>query len=305
MTLDAQDLKNGKRFIVGTWEPDFVVSLFSNDLAHIPANEFKSDDGTDFTALKFEFYQDNTMRFIDTANGVEEAGTWEQTDWAKYRYNVDRFAEIPDGPFKDAVQELSVTEGNLTFGLGFLAISLKKTAEGEITEVKEPDIGDIEPSESDLAMKAIVGNYEIYKAFGVVNGEPGVYSREEIEAEYAGKLAAGETDEEEAKDALRSFDGKVEFTDDHRMIWWMKVPAGVTEEQLRQALEAGEIADYKDGMFNGESKEWKAVGGKYYYNTGEHREIFGEVRSPWDELVLTAEGTVSLSEGLTVIRKID
>ena len=62
MTLDELDLKDGLKFIVGTWEPDFVVSLFSNDLAHIPATEFKSEDGTDFTALKFEFFEDHTVK---------------------------------------------------------------------------------------------------------------------------------------------------------------------------------------------------------------------------------------------------
>lgn len=303
MSLDAEDLKYGLKFIVGTWEPDYIVNFFSNDLAHIPATEFKSDEGTDFTALKFEFYQDNTMKFIDTAKNVEEAGTWEQTGRIQFKYDIARLAEVPDGPFKDAVQELTIADGNLNFAIGFLVISLKKIAEGEVTEVKEPDIGDLEPSEADLAMKDIVGIYETYKSAGYIGGKFAAFTKEEIEADNAKKVAAGEMDAEEAAETLNAFATKVEFTDDHRMIWWMKVPAGVPEDAIKAALESGEISDYKDGMFARGVKEWKAVGGKYYYNTEEQREVFGEVKSPWDELVLTEDGTIALSEGFMVIRK--
>ena len=51
MQLDDDDLKRGLRFIVGTWQVDYLVNAFSNDLAHIPASEFKSEDGTDFTVI--------------------------------------------------------------------------------------------------------------------------------------------------------------------------------------------------------------------------------------------------------------
>ena len=42
MELTKEDLKDGLKFIVGTWEAEFVVSFFSNDLAHVPVEEFKS-----------------------------------------------------------------------------------------------------------------------------------------------------------------------------------------------------------------------------------------------------------------------
>ena len=304
MTLDEQDLKDGLKFIVGTWEPDFVVSLFSNDLAHIPASEFKSEDGTDFTALKFEFFEDHTMKFVDTAKGMEEAGTWEQIGRIKYKYNVDRFLEVPDGPFKSAVQELEISGGNLVFGLGFLCISMKKTADGIVTEVKEPDIGDLVPSESDLAMKDIVGRSVTYKSFAFIDGKAGAFTKEEIEADCKAKIAAGEMEESDLAEYLSIFDSAVVFTDDHKVEWWMKIPAGVPEEEIQKALEAGEISEVKDGMFLRGTQEWKAVGGKYYYNTEEHRELYDEVQSPWDELVLAADGTIALNEGLTIIKKI-
>ena len=62
MTLDEQDLKRGLKFIVGVWQVDYVVNAWSNDLAHIPAKEFKSKDDEFHRAFfeithKMEIYQ--------------------------------------------------------------------------------------------------------------------------------------------------------------------------------------------------------------------------------------------------------
>jgi hypothetical protein len=73
---------------------------------------------------------------------------------------------------------------------------------------------------------------------------------------------------------------------------------------IQKALEAGEIAGVKDGMFSSGGKEWKAVDGKYYYDTGEHREVFGEVQSSWDELVPDENGAIPMSGGMMKIKKI-
>ena len=52
MAVDEYFLKEGLKTIVGTWQVDYIVNAFSNDLAHIPATEFKSDDGRDFPASR-------------------------------------------------------------------------------------------------------------------------------------------------------------------------------------------------------------------------------------------------------------
>ena len=254
--------------------------------------------------MKFEFFEDGTMKFVDTAKGIEEAGTWEQTGRYEFRYDVEQFSVVPDGPFKEAAVTLSIQDGNLTFALGFLAISMKKTADGVVTEVKQPDIGELEPSEADLAMKEIVGTWEVYKTIASIGEDFGLHTRDEVEADNKRRLDAGEIDEDEAAEALEAFGIAVEFTDDHQVKTWNKLPAGVSDEEIKEALEAGEIAEIRDGMFlSGESKEWKAVGGKYYYNTEEERMLFDEPQSPWDELIIDEEGNLPMGSGFLVLRR--
>ena len=57
-------------------------------------------------------------------------------------------------------------------------------------------------------------------------------------------------------------------------------------------------------MFSVGEKEWKAVGGRYYYNTGEHREIFGEVKSPWDELAVDEEGLLPFASSMMKLKRV-
>lgn len=302
MTLDAQDLRTGLKFIVGTWQVDFIVNAFSNDLAHIPAAEFKSQDGTDFSAITFTFFEDHTLKMENTATGKQTDGTWEQTGMSEFRYTVGDFLNIPDSSMLDGVQKLAMQGGNLVFSLGFLAVSMKKTAEGTIT--KEPDIGDIQPGEADLAMTDIVGTYEVAKAFSMVGGKLGLHAKDDVLADLEARKAAGEIDDDEIRSSTSMFDMRVEFTADHKLLTWMKIPDGITDEQIKEAIEAGEIGEVKDGFFAGKEQEWKAVDGKYYYNTNEHRELFGEEQSPWDELKTDEEGLIDFSSGMAKLRKI-
>ena len=127
MELDKSDLRRGMEFIKGIWQVDYVVNAFSNDLRHIPASEFKSSDGKDFTAITFEFSDDHSAILRNSADGKEVTGTWEQTGWSEYRYSLGGFFDIPeDSPFLKAAETLSVYDGYLVFSLGFLAIGMKK-----------------------------------------------------------------------------------------------------------------------------------------------------------------------------------
>ena len=303
MELDAQDLRRGLKFIVGTWRIDYVVNAWSNDLAHIPAAEFKSPDGNDFTAISYTFFEDHTLVMKNDANGREERGTWEQTDWGEFRYTLNGFLELQNDSFLKAAETLSMRVGEyLVFSLGFLAIAMKKVEEGAVTE--EKDIGDREPSDADLQMKDIVGCYEVAKALTMVGDDFGLFSKEEVLTELNRKKEAGEITDAEIAQELNVFTAVVEFTEDHKVIQWMALPPGVPEEALQAALAAGQIAAVKDGMFNaGRDKEWKAQDGKYYYDTGEHREIFGEVQSPWDELAFDEDGLLSFGETMKLRRK--
>ncbi|MBO4363608.1 MAG: hypothetical protein J6U38_03265 [Clostridia bacterium] len=301
MELSEYMLKDGLKFIVGKWQADYVVNAFSNDLAHIPAAEFKSEDGRTFEDLKFEFFEDHTVK-VQVEAGKDFGGTWEQTGMMDYRYKLEAFEEIPEGFFKDAAEKLDVLDGHLVFAIGFLAVALKKTEDGQIT--KEPDIGDLAPSEEDLNMNDIAGEYEVAKAKTFACGKFDLFTKEEVVADFNKRVENGEAEPEELADAVRAFEMIVEFTADHRVVEWMPLPAGVPEEAIKAALEAGEISAVKDGRFTGGGgKEWKAVNGKYYYNTGEHREMFDEVQSPWDELVFDEEGLMDFSSGLVKLRK--
>lgn len=127
MNLDEQDLKRGLKFIVGTWQADYVVNAWSNDLAHIPAKEFKSTDGRDFSDITFTFFEDHTVVMKNASDGKESKGEWEQTGWAEYHYTLNGFLDIPDGTFRKNAETLSVYDGCLVFSIGFLAIGMKKT----------------------------------------------------------------------------------------------------------------------------------------------------------------------------------
>jgi hypothetical protein len=225
MFLDEQDLREGLRFIVGKWQVDYIVNAFSNDLAHIPATEFKSDDGRDFSAIRYSFFEDHSVEMEDVSTGKKVSGTWEQTDWGEYHYTFNDFIDLPEGAFKENVEKLTVQYGYIVFSLGFLAIAMKKIEEGTVTEPeKEPDIGDLEPSAEDLKMTGIVGSYRVEKAMSMVGDKFDLYTRDEVLAELNAKKAAGEIDDEEIADALSGFNTVVEFTPEHEIITWMKLP---------------------------------------------------------------------------------
>ena len=285
MELDEMTLRDGLKFIVGTWRVDYIVNGLSNDLAHIPASEFKSDDGRDFSAICFEFFEDHSV--VMTDGSKEEKGSWEQTNLLDYRCSFDAFLQIPEGDFKKNAETFSVVDGHLVFSIGFLAVAMKKVAEGVVT--KAPDAGDLK---GDPDAKEIVGKYYVYKAMTLVGGDFGLHTKEEV-------VASGEADE----DTLKAFDCVVEMTDDHKVIEWMKLPEGLGEDDVKAALEAGEIKAVKDGYFTMGEKEWKAADGVYYYNTGEHRELFGEEQSPWDKLEFDADGTLPFG-GMMVLKRI-
>lgn len=302
MVLDEQDLKNGMKLIAGKWQVDYVVNAFSDDLAHIPAAEFKSEDGNDFSSVTYEFFEDHTVIMREASSGREEHGTWEQTGWSDFHYTLNGFLNIPEGPFRDNAEKLSLVDGALVFSVGFLAIGMKKIEEGNITE--EPDIGDIEPTAEEAARMDIVGTYEIAKAMSFVGGEMGFYTLEEVEADCKQKLASGEMDEDDVRMQTQTFGSRVEITADHLIKQWMKIPEGITEEQIREALEAGEIKEVKDGCFNGGENKWKFVRGAFYYDTGEQRELFGEAQSSWDELKFDDEGLLEFGSGMMKLRKL-
>ncbi len=293
MELTKEELKDGLKFIVGTWEAEFVVSFFSNNLEHVPVTEFKSSDGRDLSKLSMEFFEDHTAKLKDGSNGREVDSTWEQTKPYGWTYKANGFfGELP-ADVAAKVEELDAQEGKLCIALGFLCIAFKKTAEGHIT--KEPDIDELEPSPEDLKMKAIVGRWKVYKTLAPVGDGFGLHTKDEVMAEFDKKKAAGELDdEEEYNETLNLFESVMEFTDDYKVLSYIPIPKHVTQEEIDEALASGEVKIVDGMMCCEEPKEWKAVNGHYYYNTKEHREVFGEIKSPWDMIDPDADGHIDL-----------
>lgn len=292
MELTKEDLKDGLKFIVGTWEAEFVVSFFSNNLEHVPVTEFKSSDGRDLSKLSMEFFEDHTAKLKDGSNGREVDSTWEQTKPYGWTYKANGFfGELP-ADVAEKVEELDAQEGKLCIVFGFLCIAFKKTAEGHIT--KEPDIDEIEPSPEDLKMKAIVGRWKIYKTLAPIGNSFELHTKDEVVAELDKKKATGAIEEDEYNETLNMFDYVMEFTDDYKVLSYMPIPKHVTQEQIDQAVASGEVKIVDGMMCCEEPKEWKAVNGHYYYNTKEHREIFGEIKSPWDIIDPDADGRIDL-----------
>lgn len=299
MTLDRNDLRRGLEFIVGEWRPEYVVNAFSDDLAHIPAGEFKTEDGRDFTAILFDFTEDHSVVLRDSSQGIEIRGSWEQTDIFEYHYTMNGFFDLPDGALRENAEKLIVQDGRLVFSIGFLAVALHKTAEGNVTE--QPDISKVD---GDPSLTDIVGVYEVAQTKAFIDGEFKLFDRNAVSKDLEKRLSAGEIEEDEVREGLRGFEMLIEFTADHKILTWMPIPDGVSGDEINAAIEAGEVKSVKDGLFALEEKEWKAVDGKYYYDTGEHRETFGEVQSSWDELTCDGEGLLNYASGLMKLKKV-
>jgi len=288
MELSEAEKKDGIKFLVGTWQVDFVVNPWSNNLDHIPASEFKSQDGKamDLSQLTWEFFEDHTMKLKNGA-GQEESGTWEQTSSSKFSYTCDKFFGMVDNPevLKKFLELEKSFEGGLVFSV-FLVVHMKKIAEGVVT--KEPDIGEIEPTPEDLQKKDIVGRWKVYQTMAEVDGKFGIFTRAEVEADLAKKKAEGK--EVSENEALQGFGIVVEFTDDHKVLNYMPIPPHVPKEEVDKAIAAG-VVKIVDGMIlEDKTKEWKYVKGDYWYNSGEHREMFGEVQSSWDKITPDGDG---------------
>ena len=290
MKLDEQDLKWGMEFIVGTWKVDFVVNYWSNDLAHIPAEEFKADDGHDYSQLSFEFFEDHRLVMKDPASGQQIESTWKQTSSCRYHFSLNGFFETTN--LKRA-ETMEIIDGKLTFSLDNFAIGLKKVAEGTIT--KAPDIGDIEPTADDLKMKDIVGRYSIVKAMSFVGEKFGMFTRKEVAAYCHISKAAGKMDDKEVWETLDcTFDTIIEFTDDHKVKTYMPLPTYVSQKEIDQAVANGEITLVDGMMESGDGYEWNAVNGAYYYDSHEDAEVFGEKVSPWKKLEPDKDGLLEL-----------
>lgn len=154
-------------------------------------------------------------------------------------------------------------------------------------------------------MKAadLIGTWEVAKAMSFVGGKFAMFTVEEVLAEVNARKAAGTLDED-PESLTAGFSSRTEFTEDGKVFMWMKAPAGIPQEEIDKAIEEGDVKAFKDGFFCLEEKEWKEENGEILYNSKEHREVFGEVQSPWDKLELNEDGLLPFGGGMMLLRKL-
>ncbi|MBR6917118.1 MAG: hypothetical protein IKN38_02950 [Clostridia bacterium] len=150
----------------------------------------------------------------------------------------------------------------------------------------------------------LIGRYGVEKLMSVIGDAPGFYTAEEVKADLEKKVASGEVDEGEMNEYMQMFDAIYEFSPDRKIVTWMKIPDDISAAELKEALDAGEITALCDGFFSLEEKEWKEQDGKFVYDTGEERELFGEAQSSFDELKFDDEGLLDFGSGMMKLKKI-
>ncbi len=75
----------------------------------------------------------------------------------------------------------------------------------------------------------------------------------------------------------------MDFTEDGRVLNLAPLPDGVSQEEIDEAVKAGQIELY-DGYMKLTEYNWKTENGKYYLDTNIQGEVLGEEVSPWIEI---------------------
>lgn len=75
----------------------------------------------------------------------------------------------------------------------------------------------------------------------------------------------------------------MDFTEDGRVLNLAPLPEGVSQEEIDEAVKAGQIELY-DGYMKLTEYNWKTENGKYYFDTHIKGEVLGEEVSSWMEI---------------------
>ena len=85
----------------------------------------------------------------------------------------------------------------------------------------------------------------------------------------------------------------VVFEEDGNLLFMSPIPEGVSQEEINEAVAAGELK-MRDGLMITEEKHWKVENGKYMTDTGAEGEVLGEKVGPWEELKQIDDNTIEL-----------
>ena len=84
----------------------------------------------------------------------------------------------------------------------------------------------------------------------------------------------------------------MDFTEDGRVLNLAPLPEGVSQEEIDEAVKAGQIELY-DGYMKLTEYNWKTENGKYYFDTHIKGEVLGEEVSSWAELKIV-DGVIEI-----------
>lgn len=96
------------------------------------------------------------------------------------------------------------------------------------------------------------------------------------------------------KDLIMLMKTQAVFGEDGSLGFLMPLPDGVTQEEIDEAVAAGEIT-LKDGMMLTDQKHWKVENGKNMADTAPEGEVLGEKVGPWEEVKEIDNHTIEIT----------
>lgn len=103
-------------------------------------------------------------------------------------------------------------------------------------------------------------------------------------------------DPHEAKEKQMMLGGRLIVKEDGRMLQVMEVPAGVTKEELDEAIASGDVTMVDGYIEAGEPKLWEEREDGFYTRTGVEGTIFDEATDPWVKSDTDEEGVIVIGD---------
>ena len=84
------------------------------------------------------------------------------------------------------------------------------------------------------------------------------------------------------------------FEEDGNLVLLSPIPEGVSQEEIDEAVAAGEI-QLRDGQMITGQNQWKVENGKFMADTGAEGEVLGEQVGPWEEIKEIDGNTIEMT----------
>jgi hypothetical protein len=94
------------------------------------------------------------------------------------------------------------------------------------------------------------------------------------------------------RDTITLLNSIVEFEEGGRMLMLAPIPEGVSQDEIDEAVKAGQI-NLKDGRMYFEEQHWKVEDGVNYTDTMPEGEVLGEKVGPWEKVTEYEDGTIT------------